>query len=85
MFKIGTKMGMLEARCESLEAQNKEYAAEIQFLRKQRQDLLEELERTKASCQTQCCQHKSDEYYTAKLAYILLMFGNTSRKTHLIG
>ena len=50
MFEIGTRMGLLEAKCESIEAQNKEYAAEIQFLRKQRQDLLEELERTKAGC-----------------------------------
>ena len=61
MFEIGTRMGYLEARCEVLEIQNREYAEEIQFLRRQRSELVDQLNRIEANKQTR--QERSEDHY----------------------
>ena len=48
LFEIGKQMGFLEARCKALENKNKEYTIEIEFLRRERNDLRDKLNKARA-------------------------------------
>lgn len=58
MFEIGKRMGFLEAKCKALEIQNLEYTAEVEFLRRERNELREKLNKSETACQTQVRKSK---------------------------